>query len=128
MNSKTHSFLNSLNRNILYYKTYANFWSVEIFRILSHLYSGIVCDLSDSQLDKVLLGYIHSRKLLSFVIVTVREKLFILIDLAQGYLYYADVGFGIEGSLILSFLPETIVATKKDTKNVGEKFLYTLCL
>ena len=57
-----------------------------------------------------------------------REKLFILIDLAQGYLYYADVGFGIEGSLILSFLPETIVATKKDTKNVGEKFLYTLCL
>ena len=94
---------------------------MEIFRILSHLYSGIVCDLLDSQLDKVLLGYIHSRKLLSFVIVTVREKLFILIDLAQGYLYYADVGFAIEGSLIPSFLSKTIVATKKDTRNVGEE-------
>ena len=36
----------------------------------------MTCDLSDSELDKVLLGYIHSRKLLSFVIVTVREKTF----------------------------------------------------
>ena len=36
----------------------------------------MACNLSDSELDKVLLGYIHSRKLLSFVIVTVREKTF----------------------------------------------------
>ena len=50
-----------------------------------------------------------------------REKLFILIDLAQGYLYYADVGFAIDGSLIPSFLSKTIVATKKDTRNVGEE-------
>ena len=48
----------------------------KIFTILSHPSSGMACNLSDSELDKVLLGYIHSRKLLSFVIVTVREKTF----------------------------------------------------